>query len=71
MSISNRLDPDYARHFVGPDLGPNCLQKLSADDKSPLVGKEFSSVLGPFFQAPSFSCKEQYRYFHGSIPKYL
>ena len=22
------------RHFVGPDLGPNCLQRLSADDKS-------------------------------------
>ena len=21
-------------HFVGPDLGPNCLQRLSADDKS-------------------------------------
>ena len=21
---------------VGPDLGPNCLQRLSADDKSPL-----------------------------------
>ena len=22
------------RHFVGPDLGPNCLQRLSADDTS-------------------------------------
>ena len=21
-------------HFVGPDLGPNCLKRLSADDKS-------------------------------------
>ena len=30
--VSNSLDPDQARHFVGPDLGPNCLQKLSADD---------------------------------------
>ena len=28
----NRLDPDQARHFDGPDLGPDCLQKLSADD---------------------------------------
>ena len=28
----NRLDPDLARHFVGPNLGPNCLQKLSAVD---------------------------------------
>ena len=23
-----------ASHFVGPDLGPNCLQRLSADDTS-------------------------------------
>ena len=22
------LDPDQAQHFVGPDLGPNCLQRL-------------------------------------------
>ena len=28
----NRLDPDQARLFVRPDLGPNCLQRLSADD---------------------------------------
>ena len=32
--VSNRLDPDQARHFVGSDLIPNCLQKLSADDTS-------------------------------------
>ena len=30
--VSNRLVPDQAQHFVGPDLGPICLQKLSADD---------------------------------------
>ena len=28
--MSNRLEPDQARHFVGPDLGPICLQRLSA-----------------------------------------
>ena len=33
IGVSNSLDPDQARHFVGPDLGPNCLQSLSADDK--------------------------------------
>ena len=33
-SVSNNLDPDQARHFVGPDLGPNCLQRLSADNTS-------------------------------------
>ena len=25
IRVSNSLDPDQARHFVGPDLGPNCL----------------------------------------------
>ena len=28
--ISNSLDLDQARHFVGPDLDPNCLQRSSA-----------------------------------------
>ena len=32
MSYSS--DSDQARHYVGPDLGPNCLQRLSADDTS-------------------------------------
>ena len=26
------MDPAQARRFVGPDLGRNCLQRLSADD---------------------------------------
>ena len=30
--MSNSLDPDQAGRFVGPDLGPNCLPRLSADD---------------------------------------
>ena len=30
--MSNSLDPDQTQGFVGPDLGPNCLQRLSADD---------------------------------------
>ena len=33
IRVSNSLDPDQARHFVRPDLGPNCLQRLSADNK--------------------------------------
>ena len=32
--MSNGLDPDQDRQNVGPDLGPNCLQRLSSDDKS-------------------------------------
>ena len=34
IRVSNSLDPDQARRFVGPDLSPNYLQRLSADDKS-------------------------------------
>ena len=30
--VSNSLDPDQARIFVLTDLGPNCLEMLSADD---------------------------------------
>ena len=32
--VSKDLDPDQDRHSIGPDLGPNCLQRLSADDRS-------------------------------------
>ena len=34
IRLSNSLDPDQDRHSVGPDLGANCLQRLSTDDKS-------------------------------------
>ena len=27
IRVSDSLDPDQARRFVGPDLGPNCLQR--------------------------------------------
>ena len=41
--MSNSLDRDQARHSVGPDLGPNCLQRLSSDDK--IRFKEIRSIL--------------------------
>ena len=34
IRVSNSLDPDQVRRFVGPELGPNYLLKLSADDTS-------------------------------------
>ena len=30
MRVSNSSDPYQAQYSVGPDLGPNCLQRLSA-----------------------------------------
>ena len=32
-SVATTLDSDQDRHVVGPYLGPNYLQRLSADDK--------------------------------------
>ena len=32
VRVSNSLDPDQARHFVGPALDPKCLQRLSSVD---------------------------------------
>ena len=34
MPVLNSLDPDQARHYVVPDLGPNCLQRLSVNNTS-------------------------------------
>ena len=43
--MQNSLDPDQARHYVEPDLGPNCLQRLSVDDTSRhTVGMVFVKV---------------------------
>ena len=36
IRVSNGLDPDQDRRSVDPDLGPNCLQRLSANYKSRL-----------------------------------
>ena len=39
IQMSKSLDPDQAQHFVWPDLGPKCLQRLSAD----IAGKELNT----------------------------
>ena len=56
--MSNSLDPDQARQIVRPDLGPNCLPRLSADDtgrqRVKLNGCQHIEIL------PVFSCKCSY-----------
>ena len=44
IKVAISLDPDQDQHSVGPDLGPNCLQKSLADDTS--AGKEFKCMAG-------------------------
>ena len=34
INVSKSLDPDQATYFAGPDLDPNCLQMLLADNTS-------------------------------------
>ena len=34
IRVSNGSGPDQDRHSVGPDLGPNCSQRLSIHNKS-------------------------------------
>ena len=39
IRLSNSLDPDQDQRSVCPDLGPDCFQRLSADEKVPKQGK--------------------------------
>ena len=41
--MTNCSDPDQDLCSVGPDLGPNCLQRLSTE--SPLARKELIQIL--------------------------
>ena len=43
--IPNSLESYQARHIVGPHLNPNCLQRLSADDKmTPVFTWTYNSI---------------------------
>ena len=40
--VSNSLDPDQDRHFVGPDLDPSCIQRLSGKCPTTEAGEELN-----------------------------
>ena len=42
--MTDSLETDQDQRSVGPDFGPNCLQRLSADDS--LAGKELIMKFG-------------------------
>ena len=44
--MSNSLDPDPARHFVGPNQGPNYLRKQSTYDNSWHYQGKMNYVIG-------------------------
>ena len=43
IRVSSSLDPDQARHFVGPDLVPNSLLMFQTYQQVALVGKELTN----------------------------
>ena len=57
---SNSLDPDQDQHSIGPDLGPNCLQRLSAGKKKSCRKKKRKeltlSPLVPIFYSLLMRC---------------
>ena len=59
--VSNSLDPDQDLPSVGPDLGPNCLQRLSADDKShQFCGKNVSCQPTSSLLLDLFECNDAF-----------
>ena len=64
IRVSNGLDPDQDRQNVGPDLGPNCLQRTSADDRSPAnterlkMHKPLATVFYPNISETQITLKE-------------
>ena len=42
--MSYNLDPEQAKCFVGHDLGPNCLKRLSVDDTANKYSNKFISI---------------------------
>ena len=59
IRVSNSLDPDQARRFVGPDLGPNCLQRLSAGTARQRVKGIYYVIYGIISE---FTDKGQFHY---------
>ena len=54
QGVSNSFDPDQARHAVGPYLGSNVLQRLSADGTRRQIVKHYQSFSK---QGPDVSSK--------------
>ena len=46
IKLSNSLDPDQAKYFGGPILGPNCLQMLSVEKTLARIKRSCQKFLG-------------------------
>ena len=72
LRVSNSLNPVQAPHFVGPDLGPNYLQRLSIDDNSRQRVKFISYYVRSYiyivynYLSSFFWCNRQYLHFRSN-----
>ena len=72
MRVSNSLDPDGTLRIVGPDLGPNCLQRLTAGKTSRERAKPlelYSQLFSTDFIEQKFS--NFVKYIILKVPKYM
>ena len=62
--MSNSLDSDQAGRSVRPDLGPSCLQNLSADNNSRPRANKFMcyTAISDMFTVYSLKCKFYFRH---------
>ena len=63
--MSNSLDPCQGWHFVEPDLGPDFLQRLSADDTSRQIDKLYIDLL---LNPCSTTCMYMLYHFQRKVP---
>ena len=58
FGVSTGLDPDQDRHFVGPDLDPNCVQRLSYQQMTKVATskKKLTTLAGVFFTPKGLNC---------------
>ena len=56
IRMSNSLDPDQDRHSLFPDLGTNCLQRISVKNW-PLARKELKEHVPHRFRLKKMSIK--------------
>ena len=52
IRVSNSLDPDQDRYSVRTELGPNCLQRLSANEKVAACKERVIFLLRIFISFP-------------------
>ena len=76
IRVSNSLDQDQDRHFVGPDLGPNCLQQILLLSHHGILGiiicnlklKSSAEILGENNARPFLKSVQNHKLLTNNIP---